>query len=411
MYPSGTGSSAHADVHEVVLESLKEGSPGGFVRDSILMNDIKNSTFTLAIGNTHVVEAIGKPYGSRVHLLATTSEPYAVCCMQGLKVSLGMHNFGEKRWGSGWGNGIIDDVRSHNEQNTRVIGDFTKMVQSAPIATRMFEGISSDSDWACHFNKLVEDSAFPELNEFDPVLPKLIDGCRWLADNAKTFRRQTLQTRFFETGDNYYLGMELPREYDAWKNHLAEDIVAPLKLKIPSSDTLKQVDKLKSLLMNHIDRLWYDGCLETIRQGDVYNPGARRNVPRLYLINGYTDTKVGTLPVGESFRRSSAPEDKYEILAKTRSEVVVRNVEGYIGKWANSTLVKREGNLTRSPDGNQESKVVRSAQATRQRQRQLAVDASGHLMLTCVYFSVLGHCFISRGPLRQSPHNANVRQR
>ena len=34
-----------------------------------------------------------------------------------------MHNFGEKRWRDG----IIDDIRSQTEPNTRVVGDFTKV--------------------------------------------------------------------------------------------------------------------------------------------------------------------------------------------------------------------------------------------------------------------------------------------
>jgi hypothetical protein len=274
--------------------------------------------------------------------------------MQGLKVSLGMHNFGEKRWGSG----IVDDIRSQNDQNTRIVGDFTKMVRSPPIAQRMFKSISQDPDWASHFDNLVMKSSFPELNDFSPVVPRIIEGCKWLAENAEHFRRQTLQTRFFETGDNYYLGMEFTREYDKWKKDLAEELVAPLMMNIMSDGKKREVEKLKSTLMHHIDRLWYDGCLETIRVGDVYNPGARHHVPRLYLINSYKDTTVGSLKVGESFRRSSSPEEKYEILAKKRSQVVVRNVEGYIFKMSHSILVKREGNLTRSPDGNQESNVV-----------------------------------------------------
>jgi hypothetical protein len=265
-----------------------------------------------------------------------------------------MHNFGEKRWGSG----IVDDVRSQNDQNTRIVGDFTKMVRSAPIAQRMFKSMSQDENWALHFDKLVLDSLFPELNEFDPVVPKIVEGCKWLAENAEHFRRQTLQTRFFETGDNYYLGMEFTREYDRWKKRLAEELVAPLTMKIMSDGKKREVAKLKGVLMHHIDRLWYDGCLETIREGDVYNPGARHRVPRLYLINSYSDTNVGSLDVGESFRRSSSPEEKYEILTKTRAQVVARNVEGYIFKMSNSIMVKREGNLTRSPDGNQESNVV-----------------------------------------------------
>ena len=46
---------------------------------------------------------------------------------------MGMHNFGEKRWGSG----IVDDIRSQTDQNTRIIGDFTKMVRAAPVTKKM----------------------------------------------------------------------------------------------------------------------------------------------------------------------------------------------------------------------------------------------------------------------------------
>jgi hypothetical protein len=269
---------------------------------------------------------------------------------------MGMHNFGEKRWG----NGIIDDIRSQTDQNTRIIGDFTKMVRSAPIAQFMFNAIidKKDKNWQTHFNKLVEDSAFPDLNEFDPIIPKIQKACEDLASRTPGFRRQTLQTRFFETGDNYYLGMEFTREYDAWKNALASELVAPLSLKAKNDKVKKDIGRFRGILMHHIDRLWYDGVLEVIRTGDVYNPGARSRVPRLYLINSYTDMKLGSLPVGESFRLSSKPAEKYEVMISQGSKMVVRNVEGYISKMSKSTLVKREGNLTRSPDGNNESKVA-----------------------------------------------------
>lgn len=362
IYPKGT--KRHAEVQTVIVESVAKqsvpqfGKELGYVRDELPMEMIRKQKFVLDIGHTHVVEAIGKPHGSKVHFSATTYEPYGVCCMQGLKVSMGMHNFGEKRWGTG----ILDDVRSLNDQNTRIIGDFTKMVRSAPIARRMDRFLSHDrtNNWQIHFVKLVEASNYPQLLDMEFV-ERIKEAVRELADMGPSFRRKTLQTRFFETGDNFYLGMEFPREYDRWKQALGKDLVAPLHMAVSSSDAKakdkkKAIDKFKGLLMHHIDRLWYDACLETIRTGDVYNPGARHRVPRLYLINAYTETTLGTLPVGESFRLSDRPEEKYEVLIKG-SKIVVRSVEGYISKMSKSAKVKVEGNLTRGPDGNRESKV------------------------------------------------------
>jgi hypothetical protein len=264
---------------------------------------------------------------------------------------MGMHNFGEKRWGEG----LLDDFRSTNDQNTRIVGDFTKMVRQRKIAERMNYLINTEN-WQEHFKTIVADSKFPELDELDPTLPKLLEGVKWHADNAKNFQRQTLQTRFFETGDNYYLGMEFTREYDKWKNELADKLTSSLTLKATDDDK-KEVTKFRGVLMHHIDRLWYEACLETIRKGDVYNPGARRRVPHIWMTNSYFDQKLGSLPVGESFRLTDHPEERYEVVVKERKQIFVRNVEGYISKMELKTLVRREGDLTRSPDGNKESRV------------------------------------------------------
>jgi len=202
-----------AHINSIVLESTSKGSHGGYVRDELSMKVIRSAKFTLDVGNTHVLEAIGKPHGSTVHFRATTTEPYGTVCLQGLKVSMGMHNFGEKRWGSG----VQDDLRSLNDQNTRIVGDFTKHVRVPRIFEEMHNMVSTDPDWQAHFEQLPAQSGFMELNDFDPVLPKLIRSCDWLVENAASFRRQTLQTRFFETGDMFYLGMEFNREFDRWK--------------------------------------------------------------------------------------------------------------------------------------------------------------------------------------------------
>jgi macrodomain Ter protein organizer (MatP/YcbG family) len=302
-----------------------------------------------------------KPNDSKVHFSVVTQEPYGVCCIQGLKISMGMHNFGEKRWGSG----LLDDFRSVNDQNTRIIGDFTKTVRQPRIAEYM-NVLMKLENWPEHFLTLVADSKFPELdNEDDPFLPKLEKAIKSHAKMSTSFNRQTLQTRFFETGDNYYLGMELTREFEEWKKETVDELVKPLAPdEMESEEKKKQLSAFKMTLMHNLDRLWYEACLEIIRRGDVYNPGARRRVPRLYLINSCFEEKLFRLPIGESFRLSEKPEDRYEIVHKTKrmlgtrwDRVVVRNVEGQISKLDPKTLVRREGNLTRAPDGNQESRV------------------------------------------------------
>jgi hypothetical protein len=255
-----------------------------------------------------------------------------------------MHNFGETRWGSG----IIDDVRSLNDRNTRIVGDFTKMVRTAPIVNLMYEIISKDKNWILHFSDIVAECGCPD--SIDPVLAKLLSACMWLSQNSTFFRRSTLQTRFFEVGDNFYLGMEFPREYDHWKLNLTEQVVKAL--------TRIDAGRMKRAMAHSIDRLWYYACLETIRTGDVYNPGARRRVPRLNLINSTIPVSLGGLPVGESCRLADSSTEKYEVLARTLFSTVLRNVEGCVAVLKSSTLVKRESNLTRCPDGNEESKVV-----------------------------------------------------
>lgn len=99
VYPKETD--AHADVHAIVLECTEVGCNGVKIREEIFMTDVKDDKFILDVGDCHVVEAIGKPHASKVHFRVTTPEPYGVLCLQGLKVSMGMHNFGGKRWGSG----------------------------------------------------------------------------------------------------------------------------------------------------------------------------------------------------------------------------------------------------------------------------------------------------------------------
>lgn len=59
VYPAGTSLNAHADVHEVIIESVEKTDQGRFRRVSLIMDTIKLNKFTLHVGKTHVIEAIG----------------------------------------------------------------------------------------------------------------------------------------------------------------------------------------------------------------------------------------------------------------------------------------------------------------------------------------------------------------
>ena len=59
IYRKGAHRNVHSDVHTVVLESETISSAGGYIQDEVPMEKIRNEKFELAIGKTHVVEAIG----------------------------------------------------------------------------------------------------------------------------------------------------------------------------------------------------------------------------------------------------------------------------------------------------------------------------------------------------------------
>ena len=59
VYPEGTDRKAHSNIRGIVLESKTPGSKGSFIQDDVEMSRIADSKFTLDIGRTHVVEAIG----------------------------------------------------------------------------------------------------------------------------------------------------------------------------------------------------------------------------------------------------------------------------------------------------------------------------------------------------------------
>lgn len=313
---------------------------------------------------------------------------------------MGMHNFGEKRWGSG----LVDDFRSHSDQNTRIVGDFTKSVVLVPIVRRMRQKLKDDQIWKVHFDLLPE-TLGDRLSSLHALISEEINS---LCETS--FVRTRLQTRFFELGNNYYLGMEFPREFDDWKKAVVAKVVPSL----PSHtlDAAQEFRKsLQQALPAHIDRLWYEATLEIIAEGDVYNPGGKAKIPPLYTIDSPFEQSLSELKERDAFRLFTKkyrvqkhndkgftqikgdfdrdmldlpkktyvlelatnakrsldelasgdlfePIDTFEIVAKMRGSTIVRNSGGYVFLMSNQAKVGRSSDLARAPNGYSESKVA-----------------------------------------------------
>lgn len=325
---------------------------------------------------------------------------------------MGMHNFGEKRWGAGF----VDDIRSHGDQNTRIIGDFTKSVVRQKIIERMDRKLREDPIWIRHFEQLAADFGDQQVSGLHQ---KLCDKMEILV--ATPMRRERLQTRFFELGNNYYLGMELTREFEDWKNK-TRDFVAPPPLPVAPRGTKRVRNKFRGRLYNQFDRLWYEACMEVIAEGDVYNPGGRSKIPALYTIDSPFEKKLGELKELEAFRLFSQdfrvnvhdgdeftrigsandnfyfsvpsktyveteiydqetkerihlkrelgtlaagdtfkPVDTFELVKKGSATSIVRNSRGYIATMSNNVKVGRCSDLARAPNGYKESFVALAA--------------------------------------------------
>lgn len=171
---------------------------------------------------------------------------------------MGMHNFGQKRWGSG----IMDDIRSHGDVNTRVIGDFTKSVVLLNIVQRMGQKLREDFNWKTRIERLPLSIAKERLTTLHQGL---VDSIEHLA--SKKFVRKRLQTRFFELGNNFYLGMELPREFELFKGTASAELVPPRPPTAPDQ-TIDGRKQLVKALQKNLDLLWYESCLEIIAEGD-----------------------------------------------------------------------------------------------------------------------------------------------
>lgn len=202
-------------------------------------------------------------------------------------------------------------------------------------------------------------------------------------------------------GDNFYLGMELPREFETWKQSAIQSVV-------PFPDC----DKLRRRLRSVYDRLWFEATIEVVNLADVFNPDGRIQIPSFFLIPSLSHARLGDLLVGEAFTLASPdgskfkveyrdgnsvrlvapnkqtfslpsrtkvkaedgtirtvgedgleliePVDVFEVVHKTSAKGVslVRNSEGYIFELSDKLPAWRQSDLARSADGISESKVA-----------------------------------------------------
>lgn len=289
-------------------------------------------------------------------------------------------------------------------------GDFTKNVSISLIAMKMIDLVSDRKDltWKHHFEVLSRNSGLDY--DSDAAATKLLPRLKLWAKKSRYCRRTYLQTRFFETGDNYYLGMEYPREFDDWKQESKEKLCPSILS--PTQSHAKQSDAYKKKLENSLDRLWFTATLEVIRTGDVYNPGARNKVPVFFLVDSYGMTHLSNVPVGEAFNTSAVPNQRYEVMIKPlpfpSRHIICRDVEGKILKLARNTMVCRQGNLTRGPNGIRESNVAlasfpvhhlvnhRTMRISRESRRSLSSEGGGGERKSKGY--IYGRCLFSLEP-------------
>jgi hypothetical protein len=153
-------------------------------------------------------------------------------------------------------------------------GDFTKSVILKRIFEHMEKTLKSSKLWQVHFKNLPV-----QYDEKVPGLHADLQGD--LAHlSSTTFRRERLQTRFFELGNSYYLGMEFPREYDLWKQKCCAKVAPPRPATVTDAARKLRLSYSKAITHN-IDRLWYEATLEIIREGDVYSPISGAKIPDL----------------------------------------------------------------------------------------------------------------------------------
>lgn len=299
-----------------------------------------------------------------------------------------MHRFGVPRFRLP----IVDDYLSQHLHNTRVLGDFRKSVRVKTIVKIMISKLSSNQCWKHKIEKLTS-----KEGGMDPAILRLVlQESEMLAHNST--RRERLQCRLFELGNNYYLGMELAREFETFKTRAST-------LAFPTNKVLQ------TQFAHVMDRLWFEATMEAIATSHAIGRRERRRIPQLHTVDCPSEVQLRTLSRFEAFHfsfeeckllqktpngtctvdvdglRVQLPgqtvvfdtkesttnclsqfdlnstirvEDNFEVV-ECRGGVSARTSGGYLVHFPGAFMVRRASNLSRSPDGHSESKVSLAA--------------------------------------------------
>jgi len=330
VYPVGTIRQS-----ETVFVTCENKGKSKKFRCDRLSETLKGQKFVIDVGHSHIIDCSGRKFDeSSVHFEVTPSEPYGFCCITRLN-------------GSVYG------------KPSRFVGGSSKLVRQKSIADEMVSLLKTER-WQRHFEQLVVDSDFSTLNDKDPIFTKLVEAVEWHGKHASEFRRQNLQTQLFETGDNFYLGMELTREYEKWKSDTVENCLQSEKRrtegsKMASRFLARSIEKLKEILKHNIDHLWFEASLEVLRRSGVYDSA---QMPKIQLINSLIEQQLNQLSVGDNFREAGKMRVNFQLLFISNRGIFARTAEGMVRIFNPTTRVFREGALSRSTDNDSESKIA-----------------------------------------------------
>mmetsp|Transcript_846 Transcript_846/g.1145 ORF Transcript_846/g.1145 Transcript_846/m.1145 type:complete len:2346 (+) Transcript_846:80-7117(+) len=334
---------------------------------NIAVNVACNVKYNLDLDNTHIVMATGKGANSHDQFRVSTYENYGVVCCAGAKVSQIMHNMGNPRW-----KGIlINDIRTILEENTRLIGDFTKVVSTSHIAEFMIENVNKD-DWRVSLTMQLKLKA--ATSAFKTFYAKIIETVRQYYVESEFHVRTHLQLRVFETGDNSYVGMEVPREFQYMQQNLTNGII---KQYYPKLECKLKYRDFEHIVLKFTAKLFFQGALNVLHTGDVFLPGAKNKIQSYRLIDSALSCPLSNLKKGEAFNLL-ADDTKTQVfpskIKSVRCEVIsagngpsrwqkarpyiIRDMEGHVFELSSKVKVYRASDLTRAPDGVQESKVA-----------------------------------------------------